>query len=184
MPPNHEPGVVTAVASKAGHHFSKDLQPSITLIEGLGVEGDGHAGTTVQHQSRVRRDPTQPNVRQVHLIHAELHDELQARGVDVGAADLGENITTRGLDLLALPRGTRLRIGASVIAVTGLRNPCQQIDAFRRGALALVLSRDADGSVVRKSGVMGVVETGGVVRPGDPIAVELPAPPHQRLEPV
>lgn len=178
-------GVVTAVASSGTHTFSKPPRPSIRLLEGLGVDGDAHAGTTVKHRSRVRRDPAAPNLRQVHLLHAELHDELNAAGFDVGAGDLGENVTTRGLDLLALPAGTLLRLGDdAVVEVTGLRNPCVQLDAFRQGLTAAVLDRDEDGALVRKSGIMGVVREGGEVRPGDAIAVVLPPEPHRALEAV
>lgn len=167
------------------HAFSKAPTEMIRLRAGWGVEGDAHAGVTVQHRSRVRRDPTQPNLRQVHLIHAELHSELAAAGHPVGPGDLGENITTRNLDLLALPVGTVLRLGPqAAVQITGLRNPCVQIDRFSPGLLALNLDRDSDGNVVRKTGVMAVVLTDGEVRPADPILVEVPAPPHRRLEPV
>jgi MOSC domain-containing protein YiiM len=176
-------GLVTAVAASPGHTFSKPTQPSITLLAGLGVAGDAHSGETVKHRSRVRRDPTQPNLRQVHLIHAELHDELRAAGFDVAPGDLGENVTTRGVDLLALPAGTLLRLGAeAVVEVTGLRNPCVQLDAFRAGLTAAVLDRDERGELVRKAGVMSVVHACGDVAPGDAIAVELPAGPHRPLE--
>jgi len=177
--------VVVAVACRSGHHFSKAVVSTITLVAGLGVDGDGHAGATVQHLSRVRRDPTQPNLRQVHLIQAELLDELCDLGYPVGPAELGENISTRGLDLLALPQQTRLRLGgAGLVELTGLRNPCHQIDGFQRGVLAAVLGRRADGTVIRKAGVMGVVVAGGRVRPGDRIDVVLPPPPWRPLEPV
>ena len=149
------------------------------------MEGDAHLGETVQHRSRVARDPTQPNLRQVHLIHGELHDELTTRGFDVGPGDMGENVTTRGVDLLALPTGTRLRLGdEAVVEVTGLRNPCVQLDRFQPGLMAAVLDRDADGGLRRLAGVMAVVLTSGDVRPGQPIEVEHPPEPHQRLEPV
>ena len=165
--------------------MSKRVGDSIRLVAGHGVEGDAHAGETVKHRSRVRRDPSQPNLRQVHLIHGELHDELQARGFAVVPGDMGENVTTRGLELLALPAGTRLRLGsAATIEITGLRNPCVQLDAFMPGLMAATLDRDADGNLIRKAGVMAVVVAGGEVRAGDPIEVELPAEPHRRLEPV
>ncbi|MCW2310057.1 MOSC domain-containing protein [Rhodobium gokarnense] len=176
-------GKVIAVALSAGHDFSKELQPEIALVAGMGVAGDPHAGVTVKHRSRVRKDPTQPNLRQVHLIHAELFAELAEKGFDVGPADLGENITTAGLDLLALPRGTRLAIGAeAVVAITGLRNPCAQIDGFRKGLLRAVIGRDGAGRPVLKAGVMGIVLAGGAVRPGDAVAVTLPPKPHIALE--
>lgn len=174
---------VTAVSRDEGHHFSKPARGSIRLLAGLGVEGDAHLGVTVQHRSRVAQDPTQPNLRQVHLVHGELHDELRAAGFEVAPGELGENVTTRGVDLLGLPVGTRLRLGAeAVVEVTGLRNPCRQIDGFRRGLLRQVVGRDEHGAVVRKGGIMGVVLHGGEVRPGDPIAVELPEGPHRPLE--
>lgn len=167
------------------HTFSKTRQDAITLIEGLGVEGDRHAGVTVQHRSRVRRDPTQPNLRQVHLVHAELHDELRRAGFEVGAGDIGENVTTRGVDLLGLPTGTLLHLGdEATVQVTGLRNPCVQLDRLQPGLMQATLGRAADGSLVRKAGVMGVVVTGGVVRRGDPIQVELPSFPHTPLDKV
>jgi MOSC domain-containing protein YiiM len=178
-------GTVSAVSRDAGHNFTKPTRESIRLLAGLGVEGDAHLGVTVQHLSRIARDPSQPNLRQVHLIHGELHDDLRAAGFEVGPGQLGENVTTRDIDLLGLPAGTRLRLGAeAVVEVTGLRNPCPQIDAFRRGALKQVVGRDEDGNIVRRGGVMGIVLTGGEVRPGDPIAVELPEGPHRALEPV
>jgi len=174
---------VMAVNRSPGHGFSKTPADAVRLIAGHGVEGDAHAGDTVKHRSRVAIDPNQPNLRQVHLIHAELFDELAGRGFDIRPGDLGENVTTRGIDLLALPRGALLRLGEdAVVEVTGLRNPCAQIDAFRPGLLAAVLDRGSDGEVIRKAGIMGIVRAGGDVRPGDGIAVTLPQPPHERLE--
>ncbi|MCE1237134.1 MAG: MOSC domain-containing protein [Hyphomicrobiales bacterium] len=176
-------GRVVSVARDDGHRFSKPVAASIRLLAGLGVEGDAHCGETVKHRSRVAADPTQPNLRQVHLIQAELFDELAAKGFALGPGDLGENVLTAGLDLLALPRGARLRLGPeAVVEVTGLRNPCAQIDGFRRGLLAAVLDRAADGSLVRKAGIMGVVIAGGDVRPEDPIEVVLPSEPWSKLE--
>jgi hypothetical protein len=175
-----------AAVSRAGDHiFSKANEDCIRLLAGLGVQGDAHLGRTVQHRSRVARDPSQPNLRQVHLIHAELHDELRTRGFAVMPGDMGENITTRGVDLLGLPTGTRLRLGDSaVVDVTGLRNPCVQLNHFQFGLMAAVLDRTSDGAVIRKAGVMAVVVTGGEVRPNDPITVELPPLPHLPLETV
>ncbi len=178
-------GTVTAVSRSPEHRFSKTREACVRLLEGLGVEGDAHLGTTVKHRSRVARDPSQPNLRQVHLVHAELHDELRAAGFAVGAGDMGENVTTRGVELLALPVGARLHLGsAAVVEVTGLRNPCYQLDHFQPGLMAAVLARDAHGNLVRKAGIMGVVLAGGEVRPGDPVRVELPPPPHIALAPV
>lgn len=166
---------VVAVSCSADHTFSKSNQDSIHLLPGLGVEGDAHLGKTVQHLSRMKRDPSLPNLRQVHLIHAELLDELRAAGFDVSPGQMGENITTRGLDLLGLPVGTRLHLGESaVVELTGLRNPCAQLDHFQPGLMAAVLDHDEQGELVRKAGVMGVVLAGGVVRPGDSIQMVLP----------
>lgn len=176
---------VVAVCASATHTMAKPSLPAIRLVAGLGVEGDAHLGVTVKHRSRVARDPSAPNLRQVHLIHAELHDELRAAGFDVPPGRMGENVTTRGLDLLALPAGSRLHLGeAAVVEITGLRNPCVQLDGIQPGLMKAVLGRDADGALVRRSGVMGVVVTGGTLRPGDAIRVALPAPPHRALEPV
>lgn len=178
-------GRVEAVACSSQHAFSKPVAGSIRLLAGLGVEGDAHSGRTVQHLSRVARDPSQPNLRQVHLIAAELHEELAVRGFDVAPGQLGENLTTRGIDLLALPTGTRLRLGPeAVVEVTGLRNPCAQINGLRPGLLAAVLDRDAAGELIRRAGVMGIVVTGGRVQAGDVIEVQHPAPPHVPLAPV
>jgi len=178
-------GTVSAVSSNAEHTFSKSNRGSIRLLQGLGVEGDAHLGEKVQHRSRVARDPNQPNLRQVHLIHAELHDDLRAAGFTVAAGDMGENLTTRGIDLLALPTGTRLQLGAdAVVEVTGLRNPCLQLNGFQAGLMKAVLDHDADGNLVRLAGVMGVVLVDGVIRPGDEIQVFLPEQPHQPLLPV
>lgn len=174
--------IVAAVSRAAEHTFSKHNEDSIRLLAGLGVEGDAHLGRAVQHRSRVARDPSQPNLRQVHLIHGELHDELRARGFDIEPGVMGENITTRGVDLLALPTGAWLRLGEeAVVEVTGLRNPCLQLDRLQQGLMAAVLDRDKEGNLVRKAGVMAVVQTSGDVRPGDGIAVELPPAPHSPL---
>jgi MOSC domain-containing protein YiiM len=178
-------GTVEAVHRSASHTLKKPAQLHIQLLAGLGVEGDAHMGVTVKHRSRVARDPSQPNLRQVHLIHAELHDELRARGFTVRAGEMGENITTRGIDLLRLPVGTRLHLGAgAVVEITGLRTPCTQLERIQPGLMAAVLDRDAQGNLVRKAGVMGVVLSGGEVQPTDPIRVELPSEPHRPLEPV
>lgn len=154
----------------------------IRLIEGIGVEGDAHSGRTVKHRSRVARDPAQPNLRQVHLIHSELFDELSKQGHHVNPGELGENVTTTGIDLLSLPRGTRLHLGASaVVEITGLRNPCVQIERFQSGLLAAVLPRGPDGEVLRKTGVMSIVISDGYVMPGDTITVRLPEGSHEPL---
>jgi len=177
--------IVEAVSLSATHSMTKPRVPEIRLIAGLGVAGDAHAGATVRHRSRVARDPTQPNLRQVHLIHAELIDALRAAGFAVDAGRMGENVTTRGLDLLGLPAGTLLRLGpAACVEVTGLRNPCAQLEGIQRGLMAAVLDRDTEGRLIRKAGVMAVVRADGPVRPGDAIAVTLPPPPHRALAPV
>lgn len=176
-------GIVVAVSRSAAHTFSKPTEALIRLVKGLGVEGDAHMGETVKHRSRVAADPTAPNLRQVHLIHAELHEELNAAGFDVGSGDMGENIATRGLDLLGLPRGTRLHIGeAAVVEVTGLRNPCVQLDDFQKGLMRAALGRDEEGNLIRKAGIMGIVVASGEVRPGDAIRAVPPPGPHQKLE--
>jgi MOSC domain-containing protein YiiM len=178
-------GVVAAVSRSATHTLTKPNQQSIRLLAGLGVEGDAHQGEHVKHRSRVARNPDQPNLRQVHLIHAELHDELRTAGIDVAAGEMGENLTTRGVNLLGLPTGTRLHLGdTAVVEVTGLRDPCAQLDRIAAGLMAATLDRDEQGKVVRKAGVMAIVLTGGEVRTGDTIRVELPPEPHRSLEPV
>jgi MOSC domain-containing protein YiiM len=175
--------MVTAVSRSGDHSFSKRTRDSIRLLAGLGVEGDAHLGMTVQHRSRVAQDPSQPNLRQVHLLHEELFAEVGAAGFEVSPGQLGENVTTTGIDLLGLPTGTLLRLGSeAVVEVTGLRNPCLQIDTFQDGLLKQVVGRNPDGGLVRKAGIMGIVVTGGEVRPGDPIGVDLPTGPHRPLE--
>lgn len=167
------------------HAFSKCTLAQVELLAGLGVRGDAHCGERVQHRSRVARDPTQPNLRQVHLLQAELFDDLAAQGFVVAPGQLGENITTRGLDLLALPEGSELQLGTEArVRLTGLRNPCAQIDAFQPGLMAAVLGRTADGALVRKAGVMAIVLAGGTVRPHDAIGLAPPASPHRPLRPV
>ena len=178
-------GVVTAVSRSPTHSLTKPKTDKIRLLTGLGVEGDAHQGETVKHRSRVARDPTVPNLRQVHLIHAELFDELRDAGFDVRPGLMGENITTRGFDLLGLPTGTRLHLGQNaVVEVTGLRNPCQQLNKLQPGLMNATLARDADGNLIRKAGIMGIVVAGGEVCEGDPIEIELPTEPHLPLVPV
>ncbi len=178
-------GVITAVSLSKAHHFSKPNAMEIRLLTGLGVAGDAHMGVTVKHRSRVAKDPTQPNLRQVHLLHEELFAELRTINFTVRPGDMGENVTTRGIDLLGLPTGTRLHLGASaVVELTGLRNPCVQIDQFQQGLMAATLGRDADGKLIRKAGVMSVVLSAGDIRAGDVIKVVLPDGPHQPLQPV
>ncbi len=177
--------VVTSVSRSERHTFTKPVAPTIRLMAGLGVEGDAHLGIKVKHRSRVRKNPDDPNLRQVHLIHEELFDQLRREGFELAPGAIGENVTTRGIDLLGLPTGTRLRLGPeAVIEITGLRNPCRQLDTFRPGLMAAVLGRDAQGRLVRKSGVMAIVIAGGDVKAGDAIAVELPAGKPRPLEPV
>jgi MOSC domain-containing protein YiiM len=176
---------VVGVAFRRGHHFSKTAAISIRLVAGLGVQGDGHYGATVQHLSRMRKDPDLPNLRQVHLLQAELFDELAGEFGPFAVGDLGENILTRDLELLSLPTGARLHIGAkTVVELTGLRNPCIQLDRFRPGLMAATLGRDPNGALVRKAGVMAIVIAGGDVQPGDSIAVDLPEGEHRPLTPV
>ena len=177
--------LVTGLAAAPRHRFSKEPVTEVRLVAGHGVEGDAHAGATVQHRSRKRWRPQDPNLRQVHLLATELLEELQDKGYDVGPGRLGENVTTSGVDLLALPTGTVLRLGDEAeVEVTGLRNPCVQIDRFSPGLLGEVLGRDEGGAVVRRAGVMGVVLCSGEVRVGDPLTVVLPPEPHTPLAPV
>jgi len=177
--------VVVAVARDGAHHFGKPTADAITLRAGLGVEGDAHSGARVQHLSRVRRDPSAPNLRQVHLVAEELLAELTGRGFVVAPGQIGENVTTAGLDLLGLATGTVLRLGDdALLAVTGLRNPCVQLDRFQPGLQRAVLDRDAAGNLIRRAGVMAVVVRDGVVRPGDAIEVAAPPGPPRPLEPV
>jgi MOSC domain-containing protein YiiM len=178
-------GLVTAVSRSATHSLSKSNTDCIQLLVGLGVEGDAHSGKTVKHRSRLARFADAPNLRQVHLIHAELHDELESNGFLVLAGQMGENVTTRGVDLLRLPTGARLHLGpTAVVEVTGLRNPCTQLDRIQPGLMKATLDRDEEGNLIRKAGIMGVVVAGGAIRPGDAIRVELPAEPYQPLAPV
>jgi MOSC domain-containing protein YiiM len=178
-------GTVVAVNCSPVHSMRKPSLDAIRLLEGLGVVGDAHMGTTVKHRSRVARDPTQPNLRQVHLMHSELHDDLRAAAFDVAPGQMGENITTSGVDLLALPVGTLLHCGATArVEITGLRNPCLQLDGIQPGLMAALVGRDERGEIVRRAGVMGIVVAGGEVRPGDAIEVEFPPLPHRALQPV
>ncbi len=179
------PGVVISVGRNGGHALVKPPCGAIRLLEGLGVEGDAHAGATVRHRSDRRWNPQLPNLRQVHLLGGELLDELQARGFDVQAGQMGENVLTRDVDLLGLPAGARLHLGAqAAVEVTGLRSPCVQLDRLRPGLMDATLARDEAGGLVRRAGVMGVVAADGEVRPGDPVRVQLPGEPHRALAPV
>jgi MOSC domain-containing protein YiiM len=179
------PAIVTAVSRSGTHTMSKPNVASITLVAGLGVEDDAHQGETVKHRSRVAKDPTVPNLRQVHLIHAELHDELRLAGFTIAPGQMGENVTTRGVDLLGLPIGARVQLGESaIVEITGLRNPCGQLDGIQSGLMKATLDRDANGNLIRKAGIMGIVLAGGEVCPGDAVQVELPPEPHQALGPV
>jgi len=178
-----ENATIISVSRDPRHAFSKPEADRITLVEGIGVEGDAHAGRTVQHLSRKRVDPAAPNLRQVHLIHSELFAEVAEEGFEVAPGQLGENVTSAGIDLLALPTGTLLTLGDEAqIEITGLRNPCRQINDFESGLLKAVLSRDVNGELVRKAGIMAIVLRGGEVKRGDPITVTLPAQPHRPLE--
>lgn len=176
-------GSVVAVHRSDAHTFSKSVVPEVEMAAGLGVVGDAHNGATVKHRSRVRADPTQPNLRQVHLMHIELFDFVATKGIRVEPGQMGENLTTSGVDLLGLPVGTMLKVGPSVLlAVTGLRNPCSQLNGLADGLLEAVTDRAPDGSLIRLAGVMSVVVHGGAVRPGDQIEVALPPEPHRSLE--
>jgi MOSC domain-containing protein YiiM len=183
MVPKHATGLVVSVSLSPGHHFTKQVRKKIRLLTGLGVEGDAHLGVTVKHRSRVAKDPAQPNLRQVHLLHQELLDELNAAGFQLTPGSIGENILTKGMDLLRLPRGTRLHVGkTAVVEVTGLRDPCKQLNLYRPGLMTAVLDRDENGNLIRKAGIMGTVYCAGEVSAGDSIVAELPALPHEALE--
>ncbi|MBC3759883.1 MOSC domain-containing protein [Hyunsoonleella sp. SJ7] len=175
--------IVTSVSKSSTHTFSKYTCEKIYLLKGLGVDGDAHSGTKVKHRSRVSKDPNQPNLRQVHLIHSELFDELKEKGFDIKEGEIGENITTKGIELLRLPIDSVLSIGDEAkILVTGLRNPCKQLDSLKQGLMKAVLDRDDKGNLIRKAGIMGVVLEGGEVKTGDEITVKLPEEPHIKLE--
>ena len=174
---------VVSLSKDQNHRFSKVTCDSVRFIENLGIEGDAHCGETVKHRSRVKVDPTQPNLRQVHLIQSELISELKSKGFRVAAGLMGENVLTQGIDLLSLPRNSLLKLGNNVVLrVTGLRNPCAQLDDFQKGLTQAVLEKDFDGNIVRKAGIMAVVAKGGVVGLGDPIIVDLPNKPYEKLE--
>ncbi|WP_421850941.1 MOSC domain-containing protein [Marinomonas sp.] len=174
---------VISLSKDSEHHFSKETCESLIFLKGLGIEGDAHCGVTVKHRSRVKADPTQPNLRQVHLVHSELISELKNSGFNVDAGTIGENVFTEGVDLLSLPRDTLISLGSQVVLkVTGLRNPCAQLDNYQSGLTKAVLDRDEDGSLVRKAGIMAVVDEGGIVKVGDSISLKMPPEPHIALE--
>jgi len=176
-------GIVISVSKSKSHTFSKYESDKIMLLKGLGVEGDAHMGEKVKHRSRVAKDPTQPNLRQVHLIHSELFDELKQKGFKLNPGQMGENITTQEIDLLALPKDTILTIGKNAkVKITGLRNPCKQINSIKTGLMHAVLDKDKKGNLIRKAGIMGIVIAGGEVKVEDKITIELPTKPHLKLE--
>jgi MOSC domain-containing protein YiiM len=178
-------GQVVSVSRSATHRFSKPCLREIVIVTGLGVEGDAHAGVTVKHRYLVRKNPLAPNLSQVHLLQESLFAELKASGLEIGPGDMGENVTTSGLELLTLPLGTRLHLGAqAVVELTGLRTPCLQMDTFRPGLKQACMGRDAEGGVERRAGVMAIALAGGSVRVGDAIRVELPPAPWTKLGPV
>jgi len=181
--PNQAKASVLAVARDAGHNFSKPVCDSINVVTGLGVEGDAHYGKLIQHLYRIKKEPNDPNLRQIHLIHRELHEELRAKGFDIAPGDMGENVTTQGIDLLGLPRGTVLKFGEeAAVEITGLRNPCYQLNDFREGLMKACLDKAEDGSVIFKSGIMGIILKDGTIKTGDQIRVELPDGPHTPLD--
>ncbi len=175
-------GTIIAVSATATHGFSKEPRDAITLLAGLGVEGDAHCGTTVQHLYRIGKDPTAPNLAQVHFLPVELFAEMAALGFMLAPGDMGENVLTEGLDLVTLPTGTLFAIGDVVVEISGIRDPCKKIDALGHGLTKAMFGREPDGSLRRKAGIMGVVRKGGTVKPGDVIQVTLPAEPYRRLE--
>jgi len=175
---------VVAVACDKAHNIVKPLQDKITLIAGLGVKGDAHAGKTVQHRYDKARTPDTPNLRQVHLIQSELFDDVAELGMVVEPGQMGENITTRGIDVLALSRGTQLQIGEALIEVTGLRNPCKYLNQIAPGLLKACIGKWEDGTILPKTGIMGVVINGGDIKPGDDIHIMATDRPYERLKPV
>jgi len=178
-----KPGKIIALSKSDAHTFNKYNCEKISLLQGLGVDGDAHLGKTVKHRSRISKDPLQPNLRQVHLIHSELFDELAEKNFFVAPGDMGENITTQGIDLLNLPRHAILKIGASAaIQITGLRNPCSQLESIKKGLMKAVLDQDEHGNLIRKAGIMGIVLQGGDVFVGDEILIHLPDHPFEKLE--
>lgn len=178
-------GIVKSVSKSSTHSFSKYVCDSIVLLKGLGVEGDAHMGKYVKHRSRVEKNPYEPNARQVHLIHCELFDELMQQGFVLHDGIIGENITTQGIDLLRLPKGSVLHIGKSArIEVTGLRNPCKQLDSIQSGLMKAVLDKDEQGNLIRKAGIMGIVLEGGEIKTGDLITINLPPMPYIKLDKV
>ncbi|BDS12158.1 MOSC domain-containing protein [Aureispira anguillae] len=176
-------GKVVALSKRASHQISKINHTQLKLLEGIGVEGDVHAGKTVKHRSRVAIDPNQPNLRQVHLIHSELFEELLSKGFQISAGQMGENITTQGIKLLELPKDTLLYIGEqAIVKITGLRNPCHQLNGLQEGLLKAVLDKDEQGNLIRKAGIMGIVLRGGSIALDDVIRIELPPLPFLPLE--
>jgi len=174
---------VISVSKSRSHTFNKYVSSEIILVKGLGVEGDAHKGEKVKHRSRVAKDPNQPNLRQVHLIHSELFEELKEKGFEVNPGQMGENITTQEIDLLNLPKDTILSIGKTAkIKITGLRNPCKQIDSIKKGLMNAVLDKDKEGNLIRKAGIMGIIIEGGTINAGDEISIKLPTQPHLKLE--
>ena len=179
--PGREAGTVVAVSRRPTHGFSKVPQRKITLLEGLGVEGDAHAGTTVQHLYRIKLDAEAPNLAQVHFLPVELFDEMAALGYALEPGGMGENVLTSGLDLAAMPTGATFRIGEALVEISGIRDPCKKIDSLGRGLTKAMLGKTSKGDLLRKAGIMGVVRRGGTLRPGDAITVALPPEPHRRL---
>ena len=175
-------GTVVAVSRCPTHGFSKVPQSEITLLEGLGVDGDAHAGKTVQHLYRIKLDRTAPNLAQVHFLPVELFDEMAALGYALAPGAMGENVLTRGLDLAAMPTGATFRVGEALVEISGIRDPCKKIDALGMGLTKAMFGKTPRGGLLRKAGIMGVVRRGGVLRPGDAIAVALPPEPHRALE--
>jgi MOSC domain-containing protein YiiM len=172
---------VVAVHRKEEYGVFKEIQESVHLVKGFGVQGDAHMGTLVQHRYNKKQNPNQPNLRQVHLIQAELFDDLKELGLIVKPGEMGENITTRNIDIINLPLDTKLHLGDSaILQLTGLREPCGQLNTVQKGLKNAVLDESGKSRV----GVMSVVLRGGAVKADDLIRVELPSEPHQDLQPV
>jgi len=172
---------VMSVNQAARHDVRKTPVAALHLRSGLGADGDAHYGATVQHRYDRRRDPSRLNLRQVHLIGAELLEELGRAGYRIAPGDLGENITTADIDLASLPAATRLHIGSSaVLELTGLREPCVLLDRIAPG-LRLAACGERSGETILRHGAMAIVVAGGEVRAGDAIEISLPPSPHRPM---
>jgi len=165
---------VLSVSMSSSHGFSKRPTDYIYLLSGCGVQGDVHCSGAASSN----------NKRQVHLIASELLTELarkdsKGRAYIISPGALGENITTKGIDLVGLNEGTRLHFGDgddhAIVRITGLRNPKKRLDEWPKGLLDRCAMKNKKGEITgRKIGVMGIVEEDGFVQPGHMVYVEKP----------